>query len=179
MGQVRNGSVTTTDAIRGEIQRSQTSLAQLSKEMGISAKTVAKWRMRVTVEDLKTGSKDPRSIVLTEAEEVMIVVFGRYTLDIRLYDLQSSIMHLTRLELHRCLQRHGISLLLDFEGDKLKRQKFNRYPIRLFISTSPRFKLCRASSISLLATTRSASLQSRDAWTMGIARPSSIASTRS
>jgi hypothetical protein len=129
MGQVRNGSVTTTDAFRGEIQRSQTSLAQLSKEMGINAKTVAKWRMRVTVEDLKTGSKDPRSIVLTEAEEVMIVVFGRYTLDIRLYDLQSSIMHLTRLELHRCLQRHGISLLLDFEGDKLKRQKFNRYPI--------------------------------------------------
>jgi transposase-like protein len=33
----------------------QASLAQLSKELGINAKTVAKWRKRQTVEDLKTG----------------------------------------------------------------------------------------------------------------------------
>lgn len=32
--------------------------------------------------------------------------------------------------LHRCLQRHGISRLPDVEGDKPKRQKFKRYPIR-------------------------------------------------
>ena len=44
----------------------------------------------------------------------------------RLYALQSSIPHLTRSALHRCLQRHGISRLPDVEGDKPKRQKFKR-----------------------------------------------------
>jgi transposase-like protein len=66
MGQVRHGSATTTHAVRVAIQRSQASLAQLSRELGINPKTVAKWRKRQTVEDLKTGPKEPRSTVLTE-----------------------------------------------------------------------------------------------------------------
>ena len=53
-------------------------LAQLSKELGINPKTVAKWRKRSTVEYLKTGPKEPRSTVLTEAEEAIIVVFRRH-----------------------------------------------------------------------------------------------------
>jgi hypothetical protein len=38
----------------------------------------------------------------------------------------------TRSALHRCLQRHGISRLLDIESDKPKRQRFKRYPIGFF-----------------------------------------------
>jgi hypothetical protein len=37
---------------------------------------------------------------------------------------------LTRSALRRCLQRHGFSRLPDVEGDKPRRQKFNRYPKR-------------------------------------------------
>jgi len=59
MGQVRHGSATTTHAVRAAIQRSQASLATLSRELGINPKTVAKWRKRATVEDLKTGPKAP------------------------------------------------------------------------------------------------------------------------
>jgi transposase-like protein len=80
MGQIRHGSATTTHAIRAAIQRSQASLAVLSKEFGINAKTVAKWRKRAFVDDLKTGPTKPRSTVLTEAEEAMIVAFRRHTL---------------------------------------------------------------------------------------------------
>ena len=61
MGQVRHGSATTTHAVRAAIQRSQASLATLSQELGINPKTVAKWRKRATVEDLKTGPKAPHS----------------------------------------------------------------------------------------------------------------------
>lgn len=135
MGQVRHGSATTTHAVRAAIQRSQASLATLSREFGINPKTVAKWRKRATVEDLKTGPKEPRSTTLTEAEEAMVVAFRRHTLlplDECLFALQPSIPHLTRSALHRCLQRHGISRLPDVEGDKLKRQKFKRYPIGFF-----------------------------------------------
>jgi len=135
MGQVRHGSATTTYAVRAAIQRSQASLAALSQELGINPKTVAKWRKRTTVEDLKTGPREPRSTVLSECEEAMIVAFRRHTLlplDDCLYALLPTIPSLTRSALHRCLQRHGISRLPDVEGDKPKRQRFKRYPIGYF-----------------------------------------------
>ena len=137
MGQVRHGSATTTTtyAVRAAIQRSQASLAQLSRELGINPKTVAKWRKRATVEDLKTGPKEPRSTDLTEPEEAMIVAFRRRTLlplDDCLYALQPTIPHLTRSALHQCLQRHDISRLPDVEGDTPKRQRFKRYPLGFF-----------------------------------------------
>ena len=61
MGQVRHGSATTTHAVRAAIQRSQASLAQLSEELGINPKTVAKWRKRATVEDMKTALRANKS----------------------------------------------------------------------------------------------------------------------
>ena len=124
MGQIRHGSATTTHAIRAAIQRSQASIAELSRGLGINPKTVAKWRKRQTVEDQKTGPREPRSTVLSEDEEAMVVAFRRHTLlplDDCLYALQPSIPHLTRSSLHRCLQRHGISRLPDVSGDKPNR----------------------------------------------------------
>ena len=116
-------------------REAQASVAELSRELGVTPKTVAKWRKRQTVEDHKTGPKEPRSTVLGEEEEAMVVAFRRHTLlplDDCLYALQPSIPHLTRSSLHRCLQRHGISRLPDMDGDKPKRQKFKRYPIGYF-----------------------------------------------
>ena len=77
MGQVRHGSATTTFAVRAAIQRSQASIAELSRELGINPKTVAKWRTRQSVKDRKTGPREPRSTVLSQAEEGMIVAFRR------------------------------------------------------------------------------------------------------
>ncbi len=135
MGQVRHGSATTTHAVRAAIQRSQASASELSRIYGINPKTVAKWRKRVTVEDLKTGPKAPRSTVLGEEEEAIIVAFRRHTLlplDDCLYALQPTIPHLTRSSLHRCLQRHGISRLPQIEGDKPARKTFKAYAIGYF-----------------------------------------------
>ncbi len=80
MGQVRHGSATTTHAIRAAIQRSQATNAALSREIGINVKTVAKWRKRETVEDLKTGPREARSTVLSEESQFL---FGecRQTID--------------------------------------------------------------------------------------------------
>ncbi len=120
---------------QSSIQRSQASAAALSRELGINPKTVAKWRKRQTVDDRKTGPTEPRSTVLTEAEEAAVVAFRRHTLlplDDCLYALQPSIPHLTRSALHRCLRRHGVSRLPDVEDDKPKLQRFKRYPIGFF-----------------------------------------------
>jgi hypothetical protein len=47
----------------------------------------------MTVEDLQTGPKEPRSTVLTKAEEAMVVAFRQHTLlllDDRLYAARQS-----------------------------------------------------------------------------------------
>jgi hypothetical protein len=85
--------------------------------------------------DLPTGPKEPHSTVLSVEHEAVIVAFRRHTLlplDDCLYALQSTIPHLTRSSLHRCLQRHGISRLPDVQGDKEPKKKFKSYPIGYF-----------------------------------------------
>ena len=135
MGQVLHASATTTEAVRRAIQHSQASLRELAKRYGINPKTVAKWKRRKSVSDLRTGPREPKSTVLTVEDEAVIVAFRRHTLlplDDCLYSLQATIPHLTRSSLHRCLQRHGISRLPDVEGDKPTRKKFKSYLIGFF-----------------------------------------------
>ncbi|MCB9985002.1 MAG: IS481 family transposase [Micavibrio sp.] len=135
MGQILHGSAKTTAAVRRAIQYSQESLMVLSERHGINPKTVAKWRKRDFVHDVSMGPKKPSSTVLSAEEETAVVAFRRYTLlplDDCLYALQSSIPHLTRSNLHRCFQRHGISKLPEVEGDKPAKQAFKKYPIGYF-----------------------------------------------
>lgn len=135
MGQILHGSATTTAAVRRAIQNSQESLRVLAGRYGINPKTVAKWKRRQSVEDRKTGPKDPVSTVLSKEEEAIIVAFRRHTLlplDDCLYALQPTIPHLSRSALHRCLQRHGISRLPDVDGGKPRKKRFKRYPIGYF-----------------------------------------------
>ena len=135
MGQVLHGCATTTAAVRRAIQHSQESLRSLAKRYGINAKTVAKWKSRTAVDDLKTGPREPRSTSLSVEEEAIIVAFRRHTLlplDDCLYALQATIPQLTRSSLHRCLQRHGVSRLPEVEGDKAAKARFKSYPIGYF-----------------------------------------------
>ncbi|MGA0542623.1 IS481 family transposase [Neotabrizicola sp. VNH66] len=135
MGQVLHGSATTTEAVRRAIQHSQESLRALAKRYGVNQKTVAKWKGRTSVADVRTGPTEPRSTVLTPEEEAVVVAFRRHTLlplDDCLYALQPTIPHLSRSSLHRCLQRHGISRLPEVEGDLPEKRKFKAYPIGFF-----------------------------------------------
>ena len=125
----------TTEAVRRAIQHSQESLRALAKRYGVNQKTVAKWKGRNSVADVRTGPKEPRSTTLSVEDEAVVVAFRRHTLlplDDCLYALQATIPHLTRSSLHRCLQRHGISRLPEVEGDKPDRSKFKSYPIGYF-----------------------------------------------
>ena len=88
---------------------------------------MAKWRARQTTADTPMGPRQPRSTVLTGAEEAIIVEFRRRTLlplDDVLGCLRETIPTLSRSALHRCLERHGISRL-PRDGEKAsKRQRF-------------------------------------------------------
>lgn len=80
MGQILNGSATTTEAVRRAIQNIKESLRALSRRYGINQKTVAKWKKRTSLADLPTGPKEPRSTVLSVEHEAVIVAFRRHTL---------------------------------------------------------------------------------------------------
>lgn len=132
MGQVRHGSVPKKNAIRAASRRSQASLSQLSRELGITPKTMAKRRKRATVKDRKPWPSEPRSPILTEAKKAAIAAFRRHRLppmDDCLYSLQPSIPQLTGSALRGCLQRHGLSRLPHMDGDTPKRSKFKHSPI--------------------------------------------------
>lgn len=61
MGQLLHGCAATTHAVRAAIQRSQVSIAELSRTYGLNPKTVAKWKDRDGVVDAPMGPKEPRS----------------------------------------------------------------------------------------------------------------------
>jgi hypothetical protein len=147
MGQILHGSATTTEAVRRAIQNSQASLRELAGRYGINPKTVAKWRRRSSVCDARMGPREPRSTVLSNQEEALVVAFRKHTLlplDDCLYALRATVPHLTRSSLHRCFQRHGISRLPETQGP-LGRSS-SPIPSATSTSTLPRCEPRRASS---------------------------------
>ena len=132
MGQVLHGCARTTEAVRRAIQHSQESLRALAKRYSVNPKTIAKWRKRCSVTDLPTGPKQAGSTVLSLEEEAIVVAFHRHTLlllDDCLYALEVTIPALRRSSLHRCLEHHGISRLLEVEGNTPAKEKFHSHPI--------------------------------------------------
>src|SRR5918998_1951212 len=113
-----HGSARTTPRVRAELQASQEATRTLAVRYGLNEKTVAKWRKRTTTADQPMGPTRPRSTVLSEVEEAIILgsslrtSFRRRTLlplDDVLGCLRESIPKLSRSALHRCLVRHGLS----------------------------------------------------------------------
>jgi transposase len=122
-----HGSARTTPRVRAELQAAQASTRALAAQYGLNPKTVAKWRARQITVDAPMGPCQPRSTVLTEAEEAIIVEFRRRTLlplDDVMGCLREAIPKLSRSALHRCLQRHGISRLPRDEEATSKRKRF-------------------------------------------------------
>src|SRR6186713_1733809 len=127
MAGLLHGCARTTPCVRAELQASQASTRALAARYGLNPKTVAKWRARSDTADAPMGPHRPRSTVLTEAEEAIVVEFRRRTLlslDEVLGCLRESIPTLTRSALHRCLVRHGISRLPKDEEKTSKRRRF-------------------------------------------------------
>ena len=122
-----HGSARTTPRVRAELQASEESARALAARYGLNPKTVAKWRARAGTADAPMGPRRPRSSVLTEAEEAIVVEFRRRTLlplDDVLGCLREAIPALSRSALHRCLVRHGISRLPRDEEKASKRGRF-------------------------------------------------------
>jgi transposase InsO family protein len=130
MGNLLHGSAKTTHRVRKEIQRSDKSIAALARQYYLNPKTVRYWKNAGTIFDKKSGPKT-RVSVLNKLEQQAVCEVRR-TLQLPLDDLfivfKDSIPALTRSNLHRCLQHHGLSRLPKEEVSRDKKP-FKEYPI--------------------------------------------------
>jgi hypothetical protein len=113
-------------------RRKQESARALAARYGLNPKAVRKWRGRTGTADALMGPSQPRSTVLTEVEEAIVVEFRRRTLlplDDVLGCLRETIPTLTRSALHRCLLRRGISRLPKSEDASSKGKRFSETAI--------------------------------------------------
>jgi transposase InsO family protein len=107
-----HANATTTPKTRAYIQSSTASVAQLAAEIGVSDKTIRRWRGRTTTED-RSHRPEHMNISLSPLEEALVCEL-RTELDLPLDDIVEVMRRCVRPELsrsaiHRCLQRHGIS----------------------------------------------------------------------
>jgi transposase InsO family protein len=107
-----HANATTTPRTRAYIQQSPASAASLARELGISERTVARWRSR---EDVRDRSHVPHrlSTTMNDWEEALCVELRR-RLNLPLDDIVEAMRRclnpaLSRSAIHRCLQRHAIS----------------------------------------------------------------------
>ena len=107
-----HANATTTPRTRAYIQRSTASTTSLARELGISARTVARWRGRREVHD---RSHVPHRLATTMSDwEAALCVELRRSLALPLDDIAEAMRRcinpkLSRSAIHRCLKRHGIS----------------------------------------------------------------------
>lgn len=131
MAGLLHGSARITPRVRAKFEAAQAGSRALAARYDLNPKTVLKWRRREGIADAPMGPR-PRSTVLTEAEEAVVVEFRRRTL-LPLNDvlgcLKDQISTLTRSALHRCLVRHGVSRLPKAEDGASKRRTFKETEI--------------------------------------------------
>ena len=107
-----HANATTTPKTRAYIQRSAGSVSQVARELGVSEPTVARWRSRAEVSD---RSHRPHHIAttMTPLEESLAVEL-RTSVGLPLDDIVEVLRRcvntkLSRSQIHRCLQRYGVS----------------------------------------------------------------------
>lgn len=131
MGNLLHANAKTTPRIRQEIQDSNESIAKLAIKYNLNPKTVHKWKRADSTEDKKSGAKTIRSS-LSEMEQQIVCEFRRVMklpLDDCFIALKEKIPALTRSNLHRCLQRNGLSVLPKNEDEPKEKKKFKDYEI--------------------------------------------------
>lgn len=107
-----HANAATTPKKRAYIQASTASVAELVTELGVSRRTVERWRGRDTTDDRSSRPKQISSSLSPLEEELVCEL--RTRIELPLDDIVEVMRRcvkpdLSRSAAHRCLQRHGIS----------------------------------------------------------------------
>ena len=107
-----HANATTTPRTRAYIRVSPASNSELARELGVSTRTVARWKARSDTAD-RSHRPHRLSTAITDCEENLIVELRR-TLALPLDDIVEAMRRcvnpaLSRSAVHRCLKRHQLS----------------------------------------------------------------------
>lgn len=107
-----HANATTTPKVRAYIQASTASVAELAAQLGVTRRTVERWRRRPTTDDHSSRPKHIKTSLSPLDEELVREL--RTRLELPLDDIVEVMQrcrnpNLSRSAIHRCLQRHGIS----------------------------------------------------------------------
>ena len=107
-----HANAATTPKMRAHIRASSQSVAELSRELGLSETTIRRWRGRL--DGLDRSSRPHTLSTDFSAEEEDIAVELRTRLGLSLDDILEVMQRCVRAQisrsaLHRCLMRHGVS----------------------------------------------------------------------
>lgn len=132
MDQKLHKNARTTFSVREDIRSSRVSINALSKRLGLSWKTVKKWREAKTIYD--TSSRPHKlNTSLTPFQEDLVVFERKQfkkTIDEIFFTLEQSISDLYPMKIYRCLRRYGLNVLpQEFIDAERKIKKFRKYTI--------------------------------------------------
>jgi transposase-like protein len=133
MGNILHANAKTTPRIRTEIQNATASIAVLAKYYKLNPKTISRWKNTKSTADKKSGPKVRKSVLSSVEQQAICEV--RRQLQLPLDDIlivfKPGIPALTRSNLHRCLQYHGLSRLPKekVSSSSANKKPFKSYPI--------------------------------------------------
>jgi transposase-like protein len=125
-----HANATTTPRIRAYIQASSVANSELARELGISTRTVARWKARSETAD-RSHRPHRLNTAITDCEENLIIELRR-NLVLPLDDIVEAMRRcinpaLSRSAIHRCLKRHQLSA----------RIKPDKQPVAAFETETP------------------------------------------
>jgi hypothetical protein len=122
--------------VRWLIRVSEESNVALARRYGLNPKTIAKWKKRTWVHDLKRGPRRGAMSSLAAADEYLacsLRAYARLPLSCCLSILQRAFPNLTRSSLYRCFQRKGLARLPTLSSQARGRPpRFDRKYDRVF-----------------------------------------------
>lgn len=122
----------TTPALRRLISESPGSIYSISQRLGLSWKTVRKWRQRDSFEDISSRPYRLRTTLNQYQEDLILLERKKYkkTIEEIYLSLEEQIENLYPMKVYRCLVRHGLGVLPDeLIMAERKIRKFRKYTI--------------------------------------------------
>lgn len=122
----------TTPAIRLLIQESNEPVDTLAKRLGLSWKTVKKWKTRNSSEDLSSRPHKTNTTLTSYQEDLILFERKKYkkTGEEIFFSLETEIPGIYPMKIYRCLCRYGLSVLPKELLDAERRiRKFRKYTI--------------------------------------------------
>ena len=132
MPQVLHSNAKLTIHQRRMIQESKKPIRQLAEELGVSTRTILKWRHREDPNDRKSGPKEIRSSFEIWQEEVILEVRKRLELPLDdLLDITKRYIKsdCTRSSLERLLRRRGVPSLRELRKARESKEEYQEFKV--------------------------------------------------